>query len=255
MSVSVFWGERLSVDEVAAFFDRMPSELTEPLHIKEGVDSSGNHVYLTINDMFKAHYRGCTCRFGKNEADVALIRFKTQFYDNRWIIAQIAKELEILGDLCNFGLYQNEIKTTNSATFQNTHNTNNQQTQTVTNTRNLIDGVLAGSSDAATMGTLRGETLKVIEARKVIEKSENKILDYMDPNVKSLQQTVSISGGSDSSSTNLTHAINGVNNSNNSGQSFTASSNPQQDRLTFINTKIPELRNKFLDVFRCLFYN
>lgn len=252
--MSIFGTEFLTSKEISAFFDELPAQSIEPLHVFEGVDSSGNHRYLTVHKMFECHFRDCVSRFKKTESEMALVMFKTIFYDNRWLVAKIGKEVEVLQELCDFKLYHHEVKYTSNDTHDSNNTSTFNQDQIITDERNMIDGNLVGTSDAATMGTIRDKTLKAIEARKVIEKSENKILDYMDPNVKTLTQNITVYGGTNKNTLALNTRSTNTTGIRNNANSSTISSNPQEDRITFLKTELPKLRCEFFNLFRAMFY-
>lgn len=240
-----FFTEYLTVSDVADFFDTLTAKETEALHIYRGVDESGNHRYLTIKDMFKAHYYGAKCIYPIEEKETAKTVFIRIFYDNLILVSKISKYEDILKDLENFDLYQTEIKGETSTETDG----NSQGTNTQTQERNLIDGHLTAQYDARTQSTLLNETRQVLAAKSILEKSKNKHLDYIDPNARSVVQNIDHFTGKETFTTDQ----NGTYGANVKGKNFTATSNPMQDRVTYLKLEIPKLRLAFLSSFSELF--
>lgn len=245
--------DRLSVDEVASFFDQVqPEELINELGYQKR-----DGTLLGIKDFFRAHYEGCKCRYTKDKKDIASIKFHLIFSDNILDLKKIIsfrKSKGILEDLQNFDLYQDEVKANYSHKGDGTNRNDARIAFNSTNSRNLLDGSLMGTSSASAMATLRDETNRAIGSKDLLTKSSNKVLDYLDPNTRDIQQNINMYTGSDTieqtSSNNVTGSF--VNNS--SGNSFSAASNPFQDRVTFLNLKIPSLISQYLEHYRILFH-
>lgn len=244
----------MTVAEVADLFDELPPEVILPLHIPMGV-VDGVHKYLEIKEIFRSHYMHSTPRFKQTEKAEARARFITIFYDNMFLVAQLERQLDILHDLTNLELYQDETKVNSSGMTQGSADSTNTTNTGQTDTRDLIDGVLTGASSASTMSTIRDQTTKVVEAQKIMEKSKDKYLDYLDPNARDITQTITLAKGT--SGTNLESRGTGTTRSVslNDVRSSTTSSNPMRDRIQFLSLEIPRLRERFLECFRGMFFN
>lgn len=248
MVTNYFFTEYLTVDEVAEFFDTvLTAAETEHLHIYRGLDSSGNHKYLTIKDMFKAHYHGWKCRYSKTDKKIAETMFLRIFYDNLTLVSQISNYQKTVIELENYDLYQDEIKAESSGESGGGNTIKVGQVET----RDLKDGILVGVSNSRDQATLLDETKQVLAVKNILAKSEAKHMDYLDPNARDVSHTVNVYGGSSKFDTTNT-ATSEIKNTN---KSFTASSNPMKDRLTYLNLELPKLRLKFLNIFMPLFFS
>lgn len=248
--VWVVASERIEVETVASWFDEIDQDLTSPFNWQKA-----DGTILTIKDFFKSQFKGLLCRYKKGEELMANIKFHQIFSDHIFEALKVKKfKEEIVKDLQNWDLYQDEVKTKYKNLSDNTNATSTNQQTTNLQERDLIDGNLSGSSDAATMGRSIDKTDKVIATRDIINKSPNKLLDYMHPNVRQMSQSVTIQAGNDKHTNQMNYSSNITNKGNTTGDSFVASSNPLKDRLTFLGISVPSLISGFLDNFRIMFH-
>lgn len=246
----IYSGQRITVEEISKFFDECDPEVINHLGYQKS-----NGLILGIKDFFISHFHGCLCRYRKGEERIANAKFHLIYSDNIIALQKIIKyKDEIYHDLQRWSIYQDETHTTYKNTGSGNSTSTADSTGELNHTRNLIDGTLSGSSSAATMGTLRSDTLKVIESKNVLQKSDKKMLDYLDPNTKEVQQTINLYGGSDQNRSNQNNRASGSYNTLNNAESSSTSSNPFKDRLTYLNMKIPSLLTEFLENFRVLFH-
>lgn len=252
----IFFEERVSVDELAKYFEEVDEELIDPFDFDPNPHRTENKKTYRISDWFKVYFNGRLCRYKKSQTDLAKIHFMQCLHEAAPVSKQMKKFKDsILNELDNFGLYQDEHKQIYE--HDNTGNTNSSANlnSSATDKRDLKEAQLIGASDAATMSTLRNQTKKVVETKGLLDKSNEKYFDFLDPNARNVQHTVAIFGGSNTntlSSTN-TNVITAVGKSK--GVTTNASSNPYKDRIEYLNRQLPSLTNRFLEFFTPLFHS
>lgn len=257
MANYIYISDRLTLNEILGFIDELDEELIEAFDFVPNpkLDKAQQKTYR-LKDHFEAYFYNCVCRYRKNEVEIARKRFMSIVFNNIFIIKQLRKlKEEIIHDLQDWDLYRDETITDQSTNATGNLTIANNLETTMKTERNLIEGQLIGQSDAATMSSLRGKTKKAIESKGLIDKSENKMMDYLDPNSRNVQHTISKFGGSnlDTTSTRGNDNQSHRNNSSTKGSVFV--SNPYKDRITYLRQEIPELTSLFLSKFRPMFCN
>lgn len=235
-------GNRLTVSQVADFFDMLDEE-GMALFDAERRDGSKT----TIKDFFKAYYHNRICRYMESEIDIAKAKFHLLYEDNKFILIKLRNEAEVHYGLGNIDENWKSVTTTKSSglnIFSSTHRIETNGTHT--DKRGIITGDLMGSVDASQLEKMKPETM--------LKSSDDKIMGYLDPNTRSRQHAIHREGGQNvtelrDATTSTTH-----NRNENNGGNTVSSSNASQDFYNFISLTLPEIRKKFLHCFNIMFY-
>lgn len=232
---------RLSIEEIAAFFDEVPEE-----EINQFTYQKRGGTLVGIKDFFKAYHHSQTSRYRKSELETAKNRFLMIYRASCWDILKIKKEVNLLTELIDLkNNWRDTTEHEGTTDFTQDDKTIITENNTHTDRRGISLGLLEGSVDAA--------QLSKVEISNLLECTKDKILGYLDPTSRSRKHQITIEGGENQ----LTFNNNSTNKTDNThktkNKSTTHFSNTSKDIIDVINLKMPNLLEQFLDKFNIMF--
>lgn len=246
--------ERLTVDDVAKFFDDLAQDYLDPFNWDPNPSLPKNikKIY-TIKDFFKAKYYDRHCLYFKDEKEICRINFHDIFSSNLIYLSQI-------DDI------QNKIKRiVNSDNFFSTNTMTRNSNSTSSVSSNMSNNSTAKVNNFDRYGSFRGEidatqlpkglesTRRLIETKQIIEKSDDKIMDYLIPS-RNITHNVNIEKRDDTTLNTFT-ANNSTTNSGSGSSNMThRRGTVALSEMQALGVRIRQLRSEFLELFNPLFH-
>lgn len=246
--------ERLTVTEVANFFDELSQQYLDPFNWDPNPElPHAQRKTYTIKEFFKAKYHNRVCLYYKDEIEICRINFHEIFSGNLIYLAQIddlKHKIKIIVNSDNFAVEGTMVGSTTNTNSLTTNATNN---NTATLLSNNGFGSFKGEMDASQLPIGLDKSRKIIETKQILEKSNDKIMDYLIPS-RNVQHNVSIEKRN-STNTNTFTANNNTTNSASGSRNMTHRKGARaMQELQALGVRLRQLRAEFIEQFNPLFY-
>lgn len=246
--------ERLTVAEVANFFDELAQEYLDPFNWDPNPElPHAQRKTYTIKEFFKAKYHNRVCLYYKDEIDVCRVNFHEIFSGNLIYLSQIddiKHKIKIIVNADNFAVEGTMIGTTSNTSSLSTSATNH---NTATLDSNNGFGSFKGDLDAAQLPSGLDKSRKIIETKQILEKSDTKIMDYLIPS-RNVQHNVSLEKRH-SDNTNTFTANNNTTNSASGNRSMTHRKGARaMQEIQSLSIRLRQIRAEFIEQFNPLFH-
>lgn len=246
---------RLTANDIAEFFDELHEEFLDPFNWDPNPElPHAQRKTYTIKEFFRAKFYNRVCLYYQDEIEICKINFHEIFSGNLIYVAQvddIRNKIKRIVNSDNFSLLGTMSSTSNSS-----HSISGSSTNSNTLRINNFDrfGGFKGEIDAAQLPKALDSTRKIIETRQIIEKSEDKIMDYLIPS-RNVTHNVSIEKRDDTN-TNTLVANNNSTNSGSSSRSMThRKGTVALQELQALGVRLRQLRAEFIEQFNPLFHS
>lgn len=246
--------ERLTVNDIANFFDELAQEYLDPFNWDPNPElPHAQRKTYTIKEFFKAKYHRRICLYYKDEIETCRVNFHEIFSGNLIYLAQIddiQHKIKRIVNSDNFAVEGTMIGTSSNTNSLSTNATNH-------NTANLDSdnkfGSFKGELDAAQLPSGLDKSRKIIETKEILVKSEDKVMDYLIPS-RNVQHNVSLEKRH-STNTNTFTANNNTTNSASGSRNMTHRKGAKSmQELQALGVRLRQLRAEFIEQFNPLFY-
>lgn len=247
--------ERITVDEIAGFFDDLAQDYLDPFNWNPNpkLPHAQQKTY-TIKEFFIATYHGRPCVYYKDELEICKINFHEIFSGNLIYLAQIDDLQDRIKKIVNADNFY--IKATLNSNNNNFHTIAGNMSNT---NRNVVDnldkfGGFKGELDSSQLPTGLENTRRLIETKQIIESSNEKIYGYLIPS-KYVTHNVNIDKRDDTT----VNTFMGNNTSVNTGSGNRFSTQQRgsigMQELQVLGVRIRRLCAEFIEQFNPLFHN